>query len=155
MYNKIKLQLSKDQIKKLGKGQKIMLQPHMIGKGVETYVPKRLLNKLVKASSLKKGCRIGLCQKDINFNSKKGGSFWGDVWGGIKTVGKEAINIAPDVVKLITTVAPLLPKKGKGRKKRGKNISAPGGGNIRAPGSARGGALSKEDKKLLKYIKGK
>ena len=114
MLYPIKLKLTKVQKIKLAKGQSVQIHYSSMGVGDTIHIGKRMLNKLKKAKALKKGCRIYLSSKEI----KRGGDFWGDLWGGIKSVGREVVKYAPEVIGLAKEIIPMVQQvQGMGRKR--------------------------------------
>ena len=114
-YQPYHLQMPMEQIKKLSKGQTVRVDPKHHGGSAVAYLTKPQIAKLKKAHAGKKGANLRLSQAQIRHHKKVGGSFFGDLWSGIKSGVSKAVNWVKDnpekaldygrkAVKLVTGV---------------------------------------------------
>jgi len=89
-----KLKLSKAQMRKLAKGERVKLAYSDLHGSVPVHLTKRQLNKIQKSLSDHKGMMLQFSEKQAKHNVKRGGDFWGDLWGGIKGVASDVYNQA-------------------------------------------------------------
>jgi len=89
MYRAVKINLTKAQAEKALAGKPILIRANQIGSG-DTYVSLHPRNvKTVEKAALKgKGCNLHISHGELADTCQRmqGSGFWGDVWGGLKSV---------------------------------------------------------------------
>lgn len=87
--HEIKLDITPAQLKKLHKGQGVIIKPAQIGSGHSVMMGKVKMNKLIKGKDKEKGTKLQLSAEEIKKNSKEGdGVFSKLLMQGAKSLGK-------------------------------------------------------------------
>jgi len=89
MYRPTKINITKAQCQKALAGKPIMLKANQIGTG-DTYVSlhPRNVKSVEKAALNGRGCSLHISHGELADTCQRmeGAGFWGDVWGGLKSV---------------------------------------------------------------------
>lgn len=89
------MHLSEDQVRRLIKGQAVMMKhAHLTGGGVDVFLTPRQATKVAKFHSMGKGMRLQMSERQIHHNIKGSGAF---SW--IKDKLKQGLNKVIEVVK--------------------------------------------------------